>query len=70
MCDMDDSDLDKPGWRITREMMDCVDLSDCLRLELGGGGLWRMIFEIDAANLEASRLRGGADPTGGGNSWV
>ena len=24
----DDSDIDEPGWRITREMMDCVDLSD------------------------------------------
>ena len=24
----DDSDLDEPGWRITREMMDRVDLSD------------------------------------------
>ena len=51
----DDSDLDKPGWRITREMMDHVDSSDWLRLELGDGGLRRMIFEIDEAELEASR---------------
>ena len=27
----DDSDLDEPGWRITREMMDPVDSSDWLR---------------------------------------
>ena len=40
----DNSDLDKPGWRIIREMMDCVDSSDWLRSELGGGGLQRMIF--------------------------
>ena len=26
----DDSDLDEPGWRITREMMDRVDSSDWL----------------------------------------
>ena len=25
----DDSDLDEPGWRTTREMMDRVDSSDC-----------------------------------------
>ena len=24
----DNSDLDDPGWRITRKMMDCVDSSD------------------------------------------
>ena len=40
----DDSDLDEPGWRITREIMDRVDLSDWLSSELGGGGLRRMIF--------------------------
>ena len=56
----DDSDLDEPGWRITREMMDHVDLSDWLRSELGDGGLRRMIFEIDEANLEASRSSGGS----------
>ena len=55
----DDSDLDEPGWRITREMMDRMDLSDWLRSELGGGGLRRVIFEIDKADLEASRLSGG-----------
>ena len=33
----DDSDLDEPGWRITHEMMDCVDLSDWMRSELGDG---------------------------------
>ena len=54
----DYSDLDDPGWRITREMMDRVDLSDWLRLELGDGGLRRMIFEIDEDDLEASRSRG------------
>ena len=37
----DDSDLDEPGWRITSEMMDRVDLSDWLRSELGDGGLIR-----------------------------
>ena len=61
----DDLDLDKPGWRITREMMDCVDLSDWLRLELGDGGLRRMIFEIDEADLEASRSRRGVKRGGG-----
>ena len=63
-------DLDKPGWRTTREMMDCVDSSDCLRSELGDGGLRRMIFEINKANLEASRSSGGADTTGGVDSRV
>ena len=43
----DDLDLDEPGWRITREMMDHVDSPDWLRSELGDGGLWRMIFEIN-----------------------
>ena len=59
----DDSDLDDPGWRITREMMDRVDSSDWLRSELGDGGLRRMIFEINEADLEASRSsgRGGRD---------
>ena len=59
----DDLNLDKPGLRITRKIMDRVDLSDWLRLELGGGGLRRMIFEIDEADLEASRSsgRGGRD---------
>ena len=54
----DDSDLDKPGWHITQEMMDRVNLSDWLRSELGDGGLRRMIFKIDEADLEASRLSG------------
>ena len=54
-----DSDLDKSVWRITREMMDRMDLSDWLRSELGDRGLRRMIFEIDEADLEASRLSGG-----------
>ena len=66
----DDSDLDEPGWRITREMMDRVDSSDWLRSELGDRGLRRMIFEIDEAGLEASRSSGGADATEGGDSWV
>ena len=61
----DDSDLDEPGWRITREMMDRVDSSDWLRLELGDGGLRRMIFDIDEADLEASRSRGGGGRDGG-----
>ena len=55
----DDSDLDEPGWRITREMMDRVDSSDWLRSELGDGGMRRMIFEINEADLEASRSSGG-----------
>ena len=60
----DDSGIDEPGWRITREMMDRVDLSDWLRSELGGGGLRHMIFEIGAADPEASRSSGGgADAT-------
>ena len=67
----DDSGLDEPGWRITREMMDHVDSSDWLRLELGDGGLRLMIFEIGEADLEASMSQGGgADATGGGYSWV
>ena len=61
----DDSDIDKPGWRITREIMDCVDSSDWLRSELGGGGLRRMIFEINEADLEASRSSGGGGRGGG-----
>ena len=61
----DDSDLDEPGWRITREMMDRVDSLDWLRSELGDGGLRRMIFEIDEADLEASRLSGGGGRNGG-----
>ena len=60
----DDSDLDEPGWRITREMMDCVDSSDWLRSELGDGGLRRMILEINEADLKASRSSGG-----GGRDW-
>ena len=32
----DDLDLDEPGWRITREMMDRMDSSDWMRSELGG----------------------------------
>ena len=55
----DDSDLDEPGWRITCEMMDHVESSDLLRSELGDGGLRRMIFEINEADLEASRSSGG-----------
>ena len=61
----DDSDLDEPGWRITPKMMDIVDLSDWLRSELGGGGLRRLIFEIDESDLEASRLSGGGGRDGG-----
>ena len=57
--EMDDSDLDDPGWRITRKMMDRLDSLDWLRLELGDGGLRRMIFEIDEAELKASRSSGG-----------
>ena len=66
----DDSDLDDPGLRITCVMMDRVDSSDWLRLELGDGGLWRMIFEINEADLKSSRSRGGADATGDGDSRV
>ena len=58
-------DIDDPGWRITREMMDRVDLSDWLRSELGDGGLRRMIFEIDEADLKASRSSGGGGRDGG-----
>ena len=65
----DDSDLDETGWRMTREMMDHVDSSDWLRSELGDRGLRRMIFLINEADLEASRLSGGgADAAGGGDS--
>ena len=66
----DDSDLDKPGWRITCEMMDRVDSLDWQRLELGDGGLQHMIFDIDEADLKALRSRGGADATGGGEFRV
>ena len=62
--EMDDSDLDEPGWRITCEMMDRVDSSDWLRSELGGGGLRRMIFEIDEADLESSRSSWGSGRNG------
>ena len=61
----DNSDLDEPGWRITRKMMDRVDSSDWLRSEMGDGGLRRMIFEIDEADLEASRSSGGGGRTRG-----
>ena len=61
----DDSDLDEPGWRITCKMMDRVDLSDWLISELGDGGLRRMIFEIDKANLEALRSSRGGGRDGG-----
>ena len=61
----DDSDLDEPGWRITREMLDHVDSSDWLRSELGDRGLRRMIFEIDKADLKASRSSGGDGCDGG-----
>ena len=61
----EDSDLDEPGWRITRKMMDRVDLSDWLRSELGDGGLRRMIFAIDEANLKASRSSNGGGRDGG-----
>ena len=60
----DDSDLDEPGWHITRKMMDRVDLSDWLRSELGDGGLWRMIFEIDEADLVELRSSGGGGRNG------
>ena len=40
----DDSDLDELGWRIIRDMMDRVDLSDLVISELRDGGLRRMIF--------------------------
>ena len=46
-------------------MMDRVDLSDWLRSELGDGGLRRMIFEINEADLEASRSSGGVGRDGG-----
>ena len=61
----DDSDLDEPEWRITREMMDSVDSSDWLISELGDGGLRRVIFEIDEADLKASRSSGGGGRDGG-----
>ena len=61
----DDLDLDEPGWCMTREMMDRVDLLDWLRSELGGGGLRHMIFEIDEADHEASRLSRGGGRDGG-----
>ena len=51
-------------------MMDRVDSSDCLRSELGDGGLQRMIFEIDEADLEASRSSRGGGNEGGGDYWV
>ena len=51
-------------------MMDRVDSSDWLRSELGDGGLRRMIFEIDKADLEALRSSGGVDATGVGDSRV
>ena len=61
----DDSDLDEPGYRITREMTDCVDSPNWLRLELRDRGLRRMIFEIDEADLQASRSSGGGGRGGG-----
>ena len=61
----DDSDLDEPGWRITREMMDRMDLSDWPRSELGDGGLRRMIFEINEADLAALRSSRGGGRDGG-----
>ena len=61
----DASDLDEPGLRITCEMMDCMDSSDWLISELGDGGLRRMIFEIDEADLEALRSSGGGGRDGG-----
>ena len=63
--EMDDSDLDEPGLRITCKMMDRVDSLDWIRSELGDGGLRRMIFEIDEADLEASRSSGGVGRDGG-----
>ena len=66
----DDSDLDDPGFCITREMMDRVDLSDWLRSELGDRGMRRMIFEIVEADLEASRSIRGADTAWGGDYRV
>ena len=61
----DDSDLDEPGYRITRKMMDRVDSSDWLRSELGDGGMQRMIFDINKADLEVSRSSGGGRRNGG-----
>ena len=46
-------------------MMDRVDSLDWLRSELGGAGLWRMIFEINEADLEASRSSRGGGRDGG-----
>ena len=60
-----DSDLDEPGLRITCEMMDCMNSSDWLISELGDRGLRRMIFEINEADLEASRSSGGGRRDGG-----
>ena len=61
----DDSDLDEPGRRITRDMMYCLDSSDWLRSGLGDVGLRRMIFEIDKADLGALRSsRGGGRKVG------
>ena len=62
---MDDSDLDEPRLRITRKMMDRVDSLDWLRSELGDGGLRRMIFEINEADLEALRSSRGGGRDGG-----
>ena len=42
---------------MTREMMDRVDLLDWLILELGDGGLRRMIFEINEADHQEGEGR-------------
>ncbi len=55
MLDEDeDEDLDQDGWRITREMMDCIDNSEWLRKELEDGGLRQIIAQIDMADDEAN----------------
>ena len=46
-------------------MMARVDSLYWLRSELGDRGLWRMIFEINEANLKASRSSGGGGRDGG-----
>ena len=55
--EIENSDLDKPGLRITHEMMDSVDSLDWLRSELGDGGLRPMIFEINEADRQEGEGR-------------
>ena len=47
-------------------MMDCVDSSDWMRSEMGDGGLRHMLFDIDEADLVASRSSGGGGGCDGG----